>query len=651
MIKITPELINEIFTLKKKITKENEKIILSQYQDIIPLYDIYTHYVYAIDFQDVENKVLNYHFRFLSEPQYQTLKNYQKKLKEKKDLTELEKEFLDKMNYNLQVLDNYEMETLEKTSIQAFYYGSIKLGQSISICRRKSFHPKLNHLTPYYSLQELIKLGQNNNLLKKEITPSQLQDINLHYEICQQVGDNDISFSEILKNTDYLEKHYNLIKFFSIYGSSFVNQNYRAFQNKSKFPYPQFLEFGEKINKLFDKSPGLNREYYLYRFIWEDSFLENLKIGDVFIDGGLLSTTRNPFYTPETAKSFGLILLKITVPKEFDKLLMIESISAFPKEEEIIFPSFTKLKLISKDNKFKYYHIDETLEKIINKRYHFKVVGQEKTPILSPINFEIPILNPNEIELYSKTISTRLNEFIKNFTNEYYLFKLSINNKIRTFQAVFYDSTSSYRKIFSQTDEQSLLIFELDENYAMKNAIELSQELVFNYQEKDFPNTMDLTEEEILEYLKIFSQLFTYQEANVYLNYTRKNYQNYPKILENPEIPFKNRIFYQNFSIRDFIDQLNTEIPQNILKETFHPQENIKKLTWNQLFKKYLLSTENLETFYQIWNDYNEIKLPYDLSLKILINSNQDQVVLPFREIKTDTTLEKITEESFSRIN
>jgi len=639
-MKIDKQLIDDIFLLKKKLTNDKDKTELSMFQEIIPLYDIYTHYIYPINFQDVENKVLNYHFRFINPTHVETLKNYVKKLSKQIKLNDIEKQFLEKIKYNLKVLENYQIDLLEKTSIQSFYYGSLKFGQSISICRRKSFHPKLNHLTPYYSLKELIKLGQNNNLLKDKLTPIELQNENLHYQICQKIGDNDISFEEILKNSLFLEKHYDMIKFFSIYGSGFINQNYRNLQKKNKPPFPQYLELGNKINELFNKSPGLDRDYYFYRFIWEDNFIKHLKIGDIFIDGGILSTTRNPFYTPEMTKNFGLILIKITVPKKFDKLLMLEIISGFPHEQEVILPSFTKLKLISKDNKFNYYHIDEKLEKLITQRYHFEIVGQESIPKIIEPSYHIPLIDLKKVSLGAPFINKRLKEFVINFTNEVNLFKIKINNKEKIFQALF-DDTTAYQDIFykEENKQETLLIFELDKSYSMKNPLEFSNNMVYNYQNKLFPNETDLSEDNLLELLLQFGSLFGYTEAKIFLDYERVNLQNYPKILKNPKLPFKNHIFYQNISLRDFTNELNKNIPSHIVNDIFHLREKNKNkdLSWKGLFLQYIESNEDITIFYKNWNTYNNFKLPENLYLLINLNnilSNEKEINhIPFKQI------------------
>ena len=49
--------------------------------------------------------------------------------------------------------------------------------------------------------------------------------------------------------------------------------------------------------------------------------------------------------------------------------LFIEHFSLFSKEEEFLLPPNTKLKLVAKNNKFKYYHTNEDFEKRIDTKY------------------------------------------------------------------------------------------------------------------------------------------------------------------------------------------------------------------------------------------------------------------------------------------
>ena len=90
-----------------------------------------------------------------------------------------------------------------------------------------------------------------------------------------------------------------------------------------------------KINQLIHQAPVLEKDCIVYRFIWDDSFLKNLKKGDIFKDKGFLSTTRDPFYSPGLQGNFGLTLLKIKIPKnKKGSGLLIETCSLFRNENE-----------------------------------------------------------------------------------------------------------------------------------------------------------------------------------------------------------------------------------------------------------------------------------------------------------------------------
>ena len=57
-MKIDKKLLEDIFSLKKKIIKASDKKKLSKYEQIIPLYDIYSHLVYPVDFTEVEEQMM-----------------------------------------------------------------------------------------------------------------------------------------------------------------------------------------------------------------------------------------------------------------------------------------------------------------------------------------------------------------------------------------------------------------------------------------------------------------------------------------------------------------------------------------------------------------------------------------------------------------
>jgi hypothetical protein len=152
---------------------------------------------------------------------------------------------------------------------------------------------------------------------------------------------------------------------------------------------------------MFQNTPILDNDYYMYRFIWDDKFLDKLNINDIFVDYGFMSTTRDPFYSPGLYGDFGLILLKIKIPKNKVGIgLFMEIFSLFPKEEEFLLTPYSKFKLISKDNNFKYYHTHPEFEKLINKKYEFEYIEYDES-LLKKLEFKF---KPQYLFLFLLTI-------------------------------------------------------------------------------------------------------------------------------------------------------------------------------------------------------------------------------------------------------
>ena len=219
----------------------------------------------------------------------------------------------------------------------------------------------MKHLIPYYSKQELIKLSKNMQIKIKDIDNIDLivlSDKEKHHNFCELVSKNDISYEEILNHTKQIFDN-NIISwicFYSFIGSFLLNNILRTKSTISSFLY-------EGLNKISHlNSMPLNKNYFIYRFSWDDEYLKNLKINDIFVDSGFMSATRNPFYSPGVNSNgqFGLVLLKIHLPKNIkDMGIFIENFSLFPNEQEFLLYPYSKLKLISKNDNFKYYHTNK----------------------------------------------------------------------------------------------------------------------------------------------------------------------------------------------------------------------------------------------------------------------------------------------------
>jgi hypothetical protein len=510
-MKIDFEMIQKIFNKKIKIKNKKDKITLSKYADYIPMYDIYTDMIYPINSLKLYYRLVDCHYRFITDEIKQWIINK----KEKQSDTDIIKKY----NDILDILDNYDLETLEKTSYETLYRYAPDFGMSISICKRNSFHPYTTHLTPYYSKTELIKLGMNNMLIEK-LEPSNLVDKKLHYEICKKVSKNDISYETIINHMKHIidNKSINWIVFYSMTGSYIFNKILRENMPMKQYMYDGLTKIVETINKV-----NLPNDYYFYRFIWDDSFVKNLKIGDMFIDNGFLSATRDPFYSPGIKGDFGLILIRINIPQKINGVgLLIENFSMFPKEEEYLIQPFMKLKLKAKDDKATYYHINDKFEKLIKKRYEFDLIGTTKQNIKVESDDTIPYLDIKNITIdsYDRTGIFRI--FLEKCDN-YGQFR--IDNMI--FIAQWFDSTGSYNHMYKNKTKDGFIITYYDDGYPILS-IEMGEQMYVNYfRTICYYDNIDNIKP-IEEYYNIIAnccRIFKYKNAMILFNY--KNFSNF----------------------------------------------------------------------------------------------------------------------------
>ncbi|ULY68441.1 hypothetical protein [Chlorella virus XW01] len=470
---INKDKIDKIFSLKLKLTDKKDKMKLSQYTEYIPMFDIYTLGIYPIKNINIHTRLSDSHYRFINDEIYNWIKNMLD--------NKLDEDKINRLKKNLKILDNYNLEILYETSINTFFKYSPKFGLDVSICKRNSFHPLLTHITPYYTRLELIKLGSNMNIIKEvDINRLELLDKDLHYKICKTVSKNDIDFETLRLHFELILKNNGIsaVNYYSLIGSFLINNILR--DNKldkiNQINYNYLL----KMTSIIKNTPIFEKDYFFYRFLWDDKFISNMEVGDIFVDKGFISCTRDPFYAPGLEKSFGLILMKINVPKNKKGLcLFIENFSLFKSEEEVILAPNSKLKLISKDDNFKYYHINPKFERLVDRKYEFELVGNdidslERELKTIKIDKNIPKLDDN-IKLNSDNMYNRLKELVKNYSK---------NGVIEIDKYLLYtswfDSGTSYSDFYYNKNDKGLLI-SIYENDILISSIECGRIMVVNY--------------------------------------------------------------------------------------------------------------------------------------------------------------------------
>jgi hypothetical protein len=545
-MKIDSKFINDIFTRKIKLSKKEDKIKLSRYEEQIPMYDIYSKEIYPINKKNIHSRLIEYHYRFINNEVYEWIKLLYDKNIKNIDLAT-------KYNNLLKIMDNYDIDTLIETSYKTLYKYSPSLGLLVSICKRNSFHPYINHLKPYYTKLELIKLGQNMNLIKKNIEPDDLMDQSMHYNICKAVSDNDVSFNE-------LEMHHNhiidtntisWITFYSHNGSFLFNKYLRNDIMMQPFLYDGI----KKINECIKNAPALSNEYDIYRFIWDDKFLNDLAIGDIFIDKGFVSTTRDPFYSPGLNGNFGLVLLKIKIPKNKKGVgLFIENFSLFPKEEEFLLPPNTKLKLLSKNENFKYFHTNSDFEKIINRKYEFELIETDWSIVdnIIPIKIKDVYHDMKNINIMGNNRVSIIKQFLKQYVNENSQICTKINDMKYKINYHWFDTitTLSYEKLYYNKIIDGVMFSIFDEDgYPFIN-IELGNKLVINYLNRFFYyNKKQDFDTKHLDLILEFGRIFNYKKCIIFNNFN--NFSNIQKYT-------KNMFLYTSFYDKTIYDYIKS---------------------------------------------------------------------------------------------
>jgi hypothetical protein len=276
-----------------------------------------------------------------------------------------------------------------------------------------------------------------------------------------------------------------------------------------------------------EESPPLDNEYDLYRFIWDDSFLRNLSEGDIFMDKGFISTTRDPFYSPGINGNFGLILQKIKIPKNKKGLgLFMENFSLFPKEEEFLLPPYCKMKLLSKNDNFTYHHTNPEFEKLINRKYEFELIEVDYNSFYK----ENKIGNKKEI-IYHDISKINLNgidkinfikNFIKSYSDEHGQINLNCKNKKYSFCFQWFDSSSnsSYEKFYYNKIKDGILFVCYNEDGYPELNIEIGEDMAVNYLNRFyFHNTKKNISIDELDIITELGRIFCFKKVLIYNNF------------------------------------------------------------------------------------------------------------------------------------
>jgi hypothetical protein len=383
-----------------------------------------------------------------------------------------------KADLMIEFMDQFDKNMLYNTYLNIFYRYAPELGNATYTCIRKSFMPHKNHLVPYYTRDEVIKLGMNMNTVhipdkvsyadfKDDLTKQDYMDM------CSCIQTNDVSAEILIDHQNYIVEQdmVGLIQYYTIQGSYFMNQYMRKM---TKYEYlNEYLEINiKKMWHLVLNAPKFDNGYILYRFVSTDEYLRQLKIGDIYTDKGFISTTRDPFYRNDLYK-FGFILIKIKIPKGVKGVgLCLETLSHFPFEEEIILPPLTNLKLISKDDDCEYHHPDEDYISKIKTRYEFEWISNNKIAFPHrtklPKELETKIIDFLTIDkVKTITIREKIDFMIKKYFDPMNRIKCIIGTETFYVVGEWYDSTGPYEEMYSIKTSEGFSLYSIYEGYIL----------------------------------------------------------------------------------------------------------------------------------------------------------------------------------------
>lgn len=589
------DLIEDIYYQKvkaKKITKSLQKEI-AKINDKIPLYDVYSENVYLITKFNVYNRVVNQHYRFPNKNLIDSIKN-----KNIESNDPLKDRIIKKRKLILDFISYYDLKVLEDTYIILFYKFSEKVGKNLTNCKRPSFTKFFKHLKPYYTRSELINTALNMQLI---VPSKEYYDQKKIEELCPKIVENDINKDILLKHHKYIldRGRVGIVQYYSLQGSFFMNKYLRG-----KTRYKSKNNFIEKLintmSSIVNNAPSFNKSYTVYRFVRTEEYLIHLNVGDIFIDNGFMSTTRDPFYNSDEFK-FGFILIKIHIPGNKKGVgLCMESVSHFPKEQEIILPPGTKLKLIKKDTDCDYYHTNISFATKISSRYEFNIIGKEDINLDREISFKPKKINfLKEVNIGNYTLEEKISRFVKYFCGEQSRFKVDIGNIEYDTVVEWYDSTSVYSDFYYVNSENGICMYSINKDN-VSFFLEITQQILYvNYyfqhsltdrdnkiNTKDFlifissvayyfdiPRVIIFTDYELGEYSYGLGN-----HCKDYYDYLLEGIERFPinEISVKPKFRYYSLDRMKNIKLKDILKKSDTDELYQIQKKLYDGKDNLK---------------------------------------------------------------------------
>jgi hypothetical protein len=456
---------NDISNFLKNKGLKNIVINLSSLTDHFPLFSPYDENLYLVSKELVFKYVMYDDYRFPTQDFLTKLIQKQQKIgTENRSQTDdvIEKRKYKKMNLMINFLTIFDLDIMQKNYEKVFYANNPRGNvdeKNLSICKRPSYMTHFQHLKPYYTIDDLRNIALNMG-----------RDISDYDKLCSVVRENDISADTLLEHQRHIIKNdkVGLIQYYTLQGSYVMNEYLR--NNVSYNTKNLYLEKLIKLMwELVNESPAFDKSYTVYRFVFTDSHISHLQIGDIYIEPSFISTTRDPFYRVDLHK-FGFILVKIKIPKmQKGMALCVETLSHFMDEQEIVLPPLSMLRLDKRDDKCDYFHTNKKCTSLITSRYEFTLIGKKDIsfidkPLVKYVK-TIDFLKLPEYVEKDKTIDGRIDHFFNNSLNEQNQFIAIVGKSKFVIIAEFYNSLGIIDKFYAVSTENGFSFYTIYENY------------------------------------------------------------------------------------------------------------------------------------------------------------------------------------------
>lgn len=649
--KLRPLSNKEYKSIKKTVLNKNNynkyineiKSKLSNDNNIIPLYDINNNKIFLNNKKDVYYLIKKYKFRPLNIKLIKFIKD---------------NELNNNNNNIINIINLFDFDILEKLLLKFIFYNTKEIGKDLTYLLNPAYIKFLN-INPFLKRSSIINVALNVGIIKHEQIKSFKNKVD---ELYSKIKTYLFNKSEILSHMDHITKNNmtKIINFYTMYGAFFLNNYLR--KKKNIYYDDNIINQIKYLNNNIRNSPSLNTKKIIFRFIKEDFFLQELDVGDIYIENSFMSCTRKPNIN-SINEEFGFILLKIILPPNIKGCcLCIESDSVFSNEKEIILAPGSKLQLKSIDNDVDFFIFGKNNQRNIKKKYEFEFIGFDTLKIPQYDKISIPEIDFVKNNIDGDNLEEKIDFFWENYGRLVRRFNIILpNGNKKLLYCNYYNSTDTYANFFQYKIPDGFFMYSYNDNHEIDIFIEFGDIMIVNFPSQHISiksNTNIKLIVSLISYGFRINKIFFYPDfipvsminkgnilftSRIYLNSILYS------LIYNKKM---DHIVYEKYKINEY---LNSEIKENNIN--YNLQKYLPTSSYSELIKNILLKNSfdikyiNISLPKKIINSYFEYN-PYNhlLNKNIIYNIPNISSKYVNRRVLKSTEFETIETNNFRNI-